>query len=89
MIAPATQKLDGFLVALCFAVFISTVGATAKAAPQPPNAERTVKKKHSTKVKSTTQKSTSEESKAERDRRMYRECKGRPNAGACLGYTSR
>lgn len=26
------------------------------------------------------------ESMAERDRRLSRECKGLPNAGACLGY---
>jgi hypothetical protein len=32
-------------------------------------------------------KGPSEESRAERDRRLKRECKGRPNAGACLGYT--
>jgi hypothetical protein len=25
---------------------------------------------------------------AARDKRLKRECKGRPNAGACLGYTS-
>ena len=30
----------------------------------------------------------SEESQAERDRRLTRECKGRPNAGVCLGYAS-
>lgn len=28
------------------------------------------------------------ETAAERDRRLQRECKGRPNAGACLGYAS-
>lgn len=28
-----------------------------------------------------------EETTAERDRRLLRECKGRVNAGACLGYT--
>ena len=28
-----------------------------------------------------------EESTTERDRRLYRECKGRVNAGACAGYT--
>ncbi|RQO82049.1 hypothetical protein DBV10_10260 [Acidovorax sp. FJL06] len=32
------------------------------------------------------QRSPSEESTAERDRRLLRECKGIPNAGACLGY---
>jgi hypothetical protein len=26
------------------------------------------------------------ETAAERDRRLRRECRGRPNAGACLGY---
>ena len=43
------------------------------------------KKKGVTKV--TYQRSSSEESTAERDRRMYRECKGLHNAGACRGYT--
>lgn len=33
--------------------------------------------------------SSSEESTSQRDRRLYRECKGRPDAGACLGYTRR
>jgi len=28
----------------------------------------------------------STETEAERDRRLRRECRGRPNAGACLGY---
>jgi hypothetical protein len=28
------------------------------------------------------------ETTPERDRRLLRECKGRPNAGACLGYAS-
>ncbi|MBS0316991.1 MAG: hypothetical protein JSR49_07705 [Proteobacteria bacterium] len=28
------------------------------------------------------------ETRAERDRRLQRECKGLPNAGACLGYGS-
>lgn len=32
-------------------------------------------------------KSSSEESSTERDRRLKRECRGRNNAGACLGYT--
>lgn len=27
------------------------------------------------------------ENQAARDRRLKRECRGRPNAGACLGYT--
>jgi len=34
-------------------------------------------------------KAPSEESPAARERRLKRECKGRPNAGACLGFASR
>ena len=30
----------------------------------------------------------SHETQAQRDRRLERECKGRPNAGACLGYAN-
>ena len=30
----------------------------------------------------------STESKLERDKRLMRECRGRPNAGACEGYAS-
>jgi hypothetical protein len=30
----------------------------------------------------------SAESKPERDKRLMRECRGRPNAGACEGYAS-
>ncbi|MDR0225629.1 MAG: hypothetical protein LBI66_04360 [Burkholderiaceae bacterium] len=32
------------------------------------------------------QKGGSEENQAERDKRLTRECRGRPNAGACAGY---
>ena len=32
-------------------------------------------------------KAPSEESPAAREKRLKRECKGRPNAGMCLGYT--
>jgi hypothetical protein len=33
------------------------------------------------------QRTSSDETAAERDRRLSRECRGLPNAGACLGYT--
>lgn len=39
--------------------------------------------------KVTFHKAPSDESPAERARRLARECKGRPNAGACLGFASR
>ena len=53
---------------------------TISSAEAPPKA-----KKKSSKVK---YEKGSGESTAERDRRLYRECKGRPNAGACMGYAS-
>lgn len=28
-------------------------------------------------------------SRSDRDKRLKRECRGRPNAGACLGYTGK
>lgn len=34
------------------------------------------------------QEAPSHETPARRDQRLHRECKGRPNAGACLGYAS-
>lgn len=37
--------------------------------------------------KVTFHKAPSEEAPAERERRLKRECKGRPNAGMCAGYT--
>ncbi|MFY3386909.1 hypothetical protein [Paracidovorax sp. MALMAid1276] len=45
----------------------------------------TKKRKGVSKV--TYQRSSSEETPAQRDKRMTRECKGLPNAGACRGYT--
>lgn len=57
----------------------------AQAAPKEKPAHATVvKAKKPGKVKF---ENRSGETTAERDRRLLRECKGRPNAGACLGYT--
>lgn len=53
------------------------------ATSQQTNAHHT--KKGSVKIEH--QRSPSEESAAQRDRRLARECKGAPNAGACIGYT--
>ena len=47
--------------------------------------QTTPKKKTASKV--THQRSPSEETTAEHDRRMFRECRGLHNAGACRGYT--
>lgn len=72
----------------CMALGLMAIVHNAQAAPHKKATEATAgattKKKGSTKVKQ--QRSSSEESRAERDRRLSRECKGLPNAGACLGY---
>ena len=45
------------------------------------------RKKSGQRVRVPTQRSSSEESPEQRDKRLYRECQGRHNAGACAGYT--
>ncbi len=52
-----------------------------------PNTGQNVQKKGV--AKTTYRASSSEETRAERDRRLFRECKGMHNAGACKGYTRR
>jgi len=52
------------------------------------NSKSTASKKKPS-VRITHQRSPSEETTTARDRRLYRECRGMPNAGACLGYTGR
>ena len=85
-LAPATcrQMLLAGAAALCLGLFAGPADARSKTAGTSAESERP-SKKNAVKVKH--QRSPSEESKAERDRRLYRECQGRPNAGACLGYT--
>jgi hypothetical protein len=43
-------------------------------------------KKHKAKKGGVTFNDGSAESRGERDKRLMRECKGRPNSGACEGY---
>ncbi len=45
------------------------------------------RKKGGQRVRVPPQRSSSEESPEQRDKRLYRECQGRHNAGACAGYT--
>ena len=81
--------LSGALLSVCLSLAalaapMSAHSADTKPKPARQATEHPAKKKGSTKVKH--QRSSSEESTAERDRRLYRECRGAPNAGACLGY---
>ena len=61
-----------------------SAGNKANSTQQTTDAKANAKKKGSIKVKN--QRSSSEESPRDRDRRLTRECRGAPNAGACLGY---
>ncbi|GHD02148.1 hypothetical protein GCM10007320_61130 [Pseudorhodoferax aquiterrae] len=70
------------LSAACLALGLWTAlpAAAAKAENGPPPKRKAAAPKF---IPSSTQ-----ESARERERRLLRECKGRPNAGACAGYAS-
>ena len=64
----------GLLIALSLTL------ATPAEAKKKREGQQTVRVKHD--------KRDSGETRAERERRLTRECRGRPNAGACLGFAS-
>lgn len=63
--------------ALCLTLFFLSTCIWAAAPGDPPRRPP---------AKVTFHKAPSEESPEARERRLKRECKGRPNAGMCLGY---
>ncbi|MBS0469008.1 MAG: hypothetical protein JSS31_01480 [Proteobacteria bacterium] len=84
----ATGILGAGVLALCLqAAGVSHASPARQTAQAGDGVARTVKKSRSSRIKP--QQNHSGESTAERDRRLYRECQGLPNAGACLGYTRR
>ena len=79
---------------MCTAFFVGTCYAQADSAAAAPKASQTKKAQKKSSKKSTKSKEAkiytdrgSEESPGERESRLRRECKGRPNAGACAGLT--
>jgi hypothetical protein len=81
MQTPSHQRARrALLLALGAGVVAFAAAAGAKEPPQ-----RAKARKPSTKIKF---EKDSSETTAERDRRLWRECRGRPNAGACLGYAN-
>ena len=93
---PATtpRRLTAALLSTCLAVGalalpLQTQGASKKSINQDTEAATPTHSKKKGVSKVTYQRSSSEETATERDRRLYRECRGLPNAGACLGYTRR
>ena len=90
----ARRPLFSALLCACIALCLLSTAPDAHAGrkkkaqtSQATGADAPAQKKGSIKTKH--YRSPSEETTAARDRRMYRECWGRPNAGACLGYTRR
>ena len=88
-VSPSPASRHALLAAsIALGLIAAPSAALAKrTSDKPATTNAPAKKKGVTKV--TYQRSSSEESTAERDRRMYRECKGLHNAGACRGYTQR
>ncbi len=77
-----------FSAVMAAAVF----GLTALPAPDAWAARKhtsaSAKAPHAAKHRAKRERHGSGETAAERDRRLQRECKGLPNAGACLGYAN-
>ena len=87
---PSRKNLPLLLISTCTIAlsalaFPATTQAKSSAVDKNASTSTPAKKKGVSKV--TYQRSASEETRSERDRRMYRECKGMHNAGACKGYT--
>ena len=89
-----TQELVlsvGLSVAAVLAL-LSTPSATAQTAEatqtQPAKKVKKTSKIKKTKLAEPEPRLPGGETRAERERRLLRECKGRPNAGACSGYAS-
>lgn len=79
--------------AMLIASLLTCLVAPHSAALAKPSSDKSAANTSATKKKGvnkvTYQRSSSEETTAERDRRMYRECRGMHNAGACRGYTGK
>ena len=80
--------LAGVLAAPANAATSTPANAASNGAPAQTQTKPAKAKKKSTKAHTVKYEKGSAETTSERDRRLFRECKGRPNAGACLGYAS-
>lgn len=79
-----SHKATGILMMAAMALCL--LGAPPVAEAKKKNGANTSQSRHGSAKTPKTLRSPSEETTAERDRRLTRECRGRPNAGACLGY---
>jgi hypothetical protein len=80
----APSSIPRHAAALCMLVLLALAPAAQASLGYANTPQAVAKKKRHSKPK--IERSASDESAAERDRRLARECRGRPNAGACLGY---
>lgn len=83
------RQLQALLQAAVLALAALAIGQPAPAqAGSTVHAKALKAKKKKTTVAAPKATGGSAETTAERNRRLARECKGRPNAGACLGFAS-
>lgn len=75
------------VITVAIAIVIATPHTAHSTDAQSKSTQKTQTAKNKGSLKIKQQHSPSEETTSERDRRLKRECKGAPNAGACLGYT--
>ena len=84
---PQIYRPGGAIALLCAAALLCMGADAAETKVKKSGAQTT----HASKAKKAGRikfEKGSGETRAERDRRLQRECKGMPNAGACLGYGS-
>ena len=87
-----TRNLPAILAISIIGLAIPPNLATARAAENPSQEapkNRKTHNKRSQQIRVQPSQNNSAETPAQRDRRLYRECRGLPNSGACAGYTYR
>jgi hypothetical protein len=85
MPTPHSSRLALSLAAVLLCVGLGAVQTAAASTKKPPGAAAPAKKLPG---KVTFREAPSSEKPADRAKRLKRECKGRPNAGMCLGHAS-
>ena len=87
--------MSGLMGVVCWAAVtlpaaaVETFTATvATEAPSPAQKPKKASKTKQTKAPKVRTDLGAGETTAERDKRLWRECRGRPNAGACEGYAN-
>ena len=82
---PRACRSGSTIAVLCAAALVCLGTDAAETKARKPHATQAAKDKKPGRIKFEKDRG---ETRAERDRRLQRECRGLPNAGACLGYGS-